>query len=90
MKAKLFNLVMPMAVIALGLAGAFSTQAMSKTGNKSGAVQGYSHFSVANPCRAEIMCANTGVLACTANGFNLYAKANPSSSSDCAIPLTRN
>jgi len=41
MKTKIFNFVAPMAFVALGLVGAFSTNAMEKKAAESGIVLGY-------------------------------------------------
>ena len=76
-----------MAVIALGLAGAFSTNAMNENGNKAVPVLGWKHISGANPCEAVQECSNSGTFDCTApDGAQLYAKPI----STCLTPLKRN
>lgn len=67
---------MPMAVIAVGLAGALSTNAMENNKSKVAPVMGYRHVSAAIPCQAEQTCSNNGTFVCTSDidGANLYAK----------------
>ena len=87
MKTKFVNFVMPMAVVALGLAGALSTNAMNESGKDVPPVMGYKHVSVAIPCQAVQQCSNSGNFDCTApDGSQLYALAG----STCLTPLQRN
>jgi hypothetical protein len=76
MKSKFLNLVMPMAVIAVGLAGALSTNAMEKKSSTVAPVMGYKHVSAAIPCQQVQTCSNSGTFVCTSDidGANLYAK----------------
>jgi hypothetical protein len=88
MKTKFVNFVMPMAVAALGLAGAFSTNAMNESGKDVAPVMGYKHVSGAIPCQAVQECSNSGVFDCTTpDGSQLYSLAG---ASNCATPLQRN
>ncbi len=85
MKNNFFKIVLPMAVVALGLAGAANTNAMDKSG-KSVAIMGYKHISNPNSCVADQECSNTGNFNCTAaDGSQLYAKP----ASTCLTPLKR-
>lgn len=78
---------MPMAVVALGLAGAMSTNAMNESAKDAAPVMGWKHVSGANPCEAVQECSNSGNFSCTApDGAQLYAKPI----STCLIPLQRN
>ena len=77
MKTTILNLVIPMAVVAVGLVGALTTNAMGKSGSKVAPQWGYRHVSVAIPCQQEQMCSNTGTFICTSNlnGATLYSKS---------------
>lgn len=84
MKTSFFKMILPMAVITVGIAGALSTKAMSKNSDVD-PIQGYSHLEV-DPCHKEIMCDQAGVNACTVVGAGqLYAK----SGATCPTPLFR-
>lgn len=85
MKTKFLNLMMPMAVIAVALAGAFSTNAMEKSDKVSAAVPGFRHIT-GIPCDSYDMCENLGGAVCTKNGFVLYNLQSPG---NCPVPLTR-
>ncbi|MBW4361047.1 DUF6520 family protein [Flavobacterium taihuense] len=76
MKTTFLNLVMPMAAVAVGLAGALTTNAMEKSNSKLAPVMGYKHVSVAIPCQQVQLCSNNGTFVCTSDidGANLYAK----------------
>lgn len=80
---------MPMAVIAVGLAGALSTNAMEKSSSKAAPVMGYRHVSAAIPCQAEQTCSNSGQYVCKSDddGANLYAK--PGAAASCPNLLFR-
>lgn len=80
------KLVMPLAVIVLGIAGAFVTTSMSSTKSLS-TVQGYRFVSQADPCHAELMCSNIVTpTICTSGGQQLWGKVNPSVNV-CNVPL---
>lgn len=89
MKSTFLNLVMPMAVIAVGLAGALSTNAAEKSESRFAPVWGYKHVSQAIPCQKEQMCSNNGLYVCTSNidDANLYEK--PEASASCETLLFR-
>lgn len=76
MKTTFLNLVMPMAAVAVGLAGALTTNAMEKSNSKLAPVMGYKHVSAAIPCQQVQLCSNNGTFVCTSDidGANLYAK----------------
>jgi len=80
------RIMMPLAVIFLGIAGAFVTMSMSSTESLS-TVQGYRFVSQADPCHAEQMC-TTDVTStiCTSGSSRLWGKVNPSINV-CNIPL---
>jgi hypothetical protein len=75
MKTRIFNLVVPMAVIAVGLAGALKTNAMEKSASKLAPVWGYKHVSGPENCEKIQMCDNSGGFICRSNIDNslLYA-----------------
>ena len=81
MKSKFLNLVMPMAVIAVGLAGALSTNAAENSKSKAAPVMGYRHVSAAIPCQEDQLCSNSGVFICKSDddGANLYLKTEEAS-----------
>lgn len=76
MKTNFLNFVMPIAAIAVGLAGALSTNAMEKSNGKLAPQWGYKHVSLAIPCEQVQMCSNSGAFVCKSDidGANLYAK----------------
>ena len=87
MKTNFFKkLMMPLAVMILGIAGAFVTSAMSSTATLS-TVQGYRFVSQADPCHAEQMCSPIfSSTICTSGSQQLWGKVNPSVSV-CDVPL---
>lgn len=87
MRTKFLNFVMPMAVVALGLAGAASTNALNESTEKLIPEMGYKHVSGVNPCEESVECSNSGSFDCTApDGAQLYSKPF----STCLTPLKRN
>lgn len=89
MKSKVLKrIMMPLAVIFLGIAGAFLTMSMSSTASVSD-VQGYKFVSQADPCHAEQMCSPIfSPYICTSGSQQLWGKASPSSPV-CDVPLYR-
>jgi|GEM_PF-1090384 len=79
MKTKVFNFILPMAVVAFGLAAAFSTNANAKSTARSGAVMGYKHIAGAQPCQAVQLCDNQPGFVCKSNidSSVLYALTAP-------------
>lgn len=87
MKSRFFNLVVPMAVVALGLAGAASTSAVNENAEKLAPVMGWKHVAGIDPCEEVQECSNSGTFDCTApDGAQLYSKPV----STCLTPLKRN
>ena len=84
MKTNFFKIVLPMAVVALGLTSAASNSTM----NNSVAIQGYKHIASPDSCEESVTCSNNGNFACTAPDDNsqLYSLSGAS----CLVPLTRN
>jgi hypothetical protein len=78
-------MVLPLAVVAVGLAGALSSNAMELNAARSGSIMGWKHTAT-NPCVQVQECSNTGSFACTAiDGSQLYAKPGVT----CPTPLVR-
>ncbi|MBG6109820.1 hypothetical protein IWX84_000681 [Flavobacterium sp. CG_9.10] len=77
---------MPLAVMVLGVAGAFITTSMSSTKALAN-VQGYRFVSQADPCHLDLMCSNVVTAnVCTSGSNQLWGKTNPSAAT-CQIPL---
>lgn len=72
---KNFRKVIPMAVFALAIAGAFTTNAMNRSSKALGAVQGYIR---ANPqgtaCNISNMCSDVAGPVCTLGAAQLWGK----------------
>lgn len=87
MKTNFFKrFMMPLAVMILGIAGAFVTTAMSSTETLAN-VQGYRFVSLADPCHAEQMCTTVvQPTICTSGSQRLWGKDNPSIN-ECDVPL---
>lgn len=78
------RLFMPLAVMVLGILGAFTTTSMSSDEVLS-QVTGYRFLSTEEPCHAEIMCQTEfSPDACTSGGNLLWDKV---SEKVCNIPL---
>jgi len=87
MKTNVFKIVLPMAVVALGLAGSASTNMMAK--NKAAfAVQGYRQVATPDKCAIDQQCSNNGNYDCLAsdNSTQLFEKIG----NNCDVPLKRN
>jgi len=85
MKRNLSAVIAPVAVVALAIAGAFSTHAMEKKRAAFDPLQGYRHISVSEPCRAVDMCSFTEGEICTVSGNQLFGKT--SETSPCTVVL---
>lgn len=72
MRTNFLNAVMPAAVMALGLVGAFGTDVVSKSATKSGAILGYKHVDKPIPCESVAMCSDSGTSFCVVSGQQLY------------------
>ncbi|MCV9926282.1 DUF6520 family protein [Flavobacterium sp. LS1R49] len=87
MKTNFLKFVLPMAVVALGLTSAMSTNAMDKSSEELAPIMGWKHVSGPNPCERVQVCSNSGNFDCTTpDGEQLYAKPI----STCLTPLKRN
>jgi hypothetical protein len=87
MKTNVFKIVLPMAVVALGLAGAASTNVMAK--NKAAfSIPGYKQVNTPEKCSYVQECSGDGNYDCFApdNVTQLYNKIG----SNCNVPLKRN
>ncbi|MFH6997383.1 DUF6520 family protein [Flavobacterium sp. FlaQc-57] len=80
------GIMMPAAVVILGVGGAFATTSMSSTKGIAD-VQGYRYVSQAEPCRAEVMCSNVfNSTICTSGSNQLFGKPTPNAA-NCDLPL---
>ena len=86
MKTNFFKrLMMPLAVMVLGIATAFTTTSMSSTKALAN-VQGYRFVSQADPCHIDVMCSNIfSATVCTSGANQLWGKQTPTSAT---CPLT--
>lgn len=80
------KIVMPVAAIALGVAGAFSTNAMNSSSKTLVDKQGYRFVSAQDPCHAEIMCTTDSGVICKLGSATLWGKVNPTDQ-NCPVPL---
>jgi hypothetical protein len=86
MKTNFFKkLMMPLAVMVLGIATAFTTTSMSSAKALAN-VQGYRFVSQADPCHIDVMCSNIfSANVCTSGSNQLWGKQTPSATT---CPLT--
>lgn len=87
MKTTFFKrLMMPLAVMVLGIAGAFVTTSMSSTKTLAN-VQGYRFVSQAEPCQEDAMCSTVfSTNICTSSGgAQLKGKASPNAPCDITL-----
>ena len=89
MKTNFFKkLMMPLAVMVLGIATAFTTTSMSST-KALAPVQGYKFISQADPCHIDAMCSNVvSVNLCTSGSSHLWGKVTPNAPT-CDVKLYR-
>jgi hypothetical protein len=87
MKTSFFKrLMMPLAVMVLGIATAFTTTSMSSTKALAN-VQGYRFVSQADPCHVDIMCSNVfSATICTSGSNQIWGKVTPNAPT-CALTL---
>lgn len=79
------KLVLPVAVIAIGFAGALKSNAMDKSRAESGALMGYKRITSPTPgCTAVQVCNEQGILVCksSVDNSNLYRLDAPNSCPD--------
>jgi hypothetical protein len=80
------RIMMPAAVVILGVGGAFATTSMSSTKGIAN-VQGYRYVSQADPCHAQQQCSNVfNSTICTSGSNQLFGKATPNAV-NCDLPL---
>ena len=85
MKTKFFKLILPMAVITFGIAGAISTNAMNKKADFFANRPGYTHIEGENCVDVSVTCKNTVGVPCTLGGNQLY----DFNGSTCPNPLNK-
>ncbi|MDR6843325.1 hypothetical protein [Flavobacterium granuli] len=87
MKTTILNLVKPIAVVAVGLVGALSTNAVEKSTSKLAPMWGYKHVSITIPCQQVQQCANVPGFVCKSDldGAILYGP----SATNCPTMLFR-
>lgn len=92
MKAIFVKQVLPVAVFALAIAGAFTTHAMNERSKTAAPVQGYTKLNLeATSCEAHDMCSttNNGTICrvgLVPSGAQLFGK---NSANECVIPVYR-
>ncbi|MFP9097751.1 hypothetical protein ACLI09_01750 [Flavobacterium sp. RHBU_24] len=74
MKTKLFSIVAPLAIAALGFGGAVQNNAAEQSESKTASLPGYKHVSAPQNCQQVQDCANTGNFVCKSDidGSTLY------------------
>lgn len=86
MKSRIFkNLMMPLAVMVLGAAGAFATTSMADAKAVVNQ-QGYRFVSNADPCHADLMCRTEFGDICKSGTITLWGKVTPSAT-NCDVQL---
>lgn len=86
MKIKFFKLILPMAVVAFGIAGAMHTNAMSKKATTLVNKWGYTHIEGENCVLTNQMCRTQPGLPCKLGGEQLYDFVSTTS---CPTPLNK-
>ncbi|OAB26222.1 DUF6520 family protein [Flavobacterium fryxellicola] len=91
MKTEILKMIMPMAVIAVAVTGAFSSNAMNKNSKAFALKQGYTHTSPSSACNISNMCSDIGSDFCTvgAEEVRLWGKTSPNATT-CNVPLYKN
>ena len=87
MKTTFFKrLMMPLAVMIVGIAGAFVTTSMSST-KPLAPVQGYRFVSQAEPCKADTECSDVfrPTICTSSGGAQLKGKATPNAPCDITL-----
>ncbi|WP_348825577.1 hypothetical protein [Flavobacterium aestuarii] len=82
MRTSVIKIVLPMAVVALGLVSAAGTSSLDK---KFAPKMGYNRINVSQSCSAVAECGNAGGDACTAPDGNALFQQGA-----CLVPLTKN
>lgn len=88
MKTEISKMILPMAVIAVAVAGAFSSNAMNKNSKVFAPKQGYTHTSPSSACNISNMCSDIGTDFCTVGveEVRLWGKTTPEATT-CNVPL---
>ncbi|MFV5703062.1 DUF6520 family protein [Flavobacterium sp. XS2P12] len=88
MKTEIFKMILPMAVIAVAVTGAFSSNAMNKNSKAFAPKQGYTHTSPSSACNISNMCSDVIGDFCTvgAEEVRLFGKTNPEATT-CNVPV---
>jgi hypothetical protein len=85
MKTRIVKMVLPMAVFALAITGAFASHAENVAKKKPAPIQGW--LQVAGACNQSIQCSNTGNMLCkTTSNQQVFGKDE---AGDCAVELYR-
>ncbi len=87
MKNKFLKFILPMAVVAFGLAGAMHTNAMDKKATALIDRWGYTHLEGQNCVITNVMCKTDGSILCKQGTTQLYDFVSTTS---CPNPLTKN
>ncbi|AWG24727.1 DUF6520 family protein [Flavobacterium kingsejongi] len=86
MKTKFFKFILPMAVVAFGLAGAAHTNAMGKTAVALADRWGYTHLEGQNCVITNVMCKTDPGTPCKQGSAQLYDFVSTTS---CPNPLNK-
>lgn len=85
MKKRIVKMVLPMAVFALAITGAFASHAENVAKKKPAPIQGW--LQVAGACNQSIQCNTTGSMLCkTSSNQQVFGKDE---AGDCAVELYR-
>lgn len=85
MKKRIVKMVLPMAVFALAITGAFASHAENVAKKKPAPIQGW--LQVAGACNQSIQCSDTGLMLCkTSSNQQVFGKDE---AGDCAVELYR-
>jgi hypothetical protein len=85
MKTRIVKMVLPMAVFALAITGAFASHAENVAKKKPAPIQGW--LQVAGACNQSIQCNTTGSMLCkTSSNQQVFGKDE---AGDCAVELYR-
>lgn len=79
MKTEILKMILPMAVIAVAVSGAFSSNAMNKNSKTLAPKQGYTHTSPTSACNISNMCSDVIADFCTVGveEVRLWGKTSP-------------
>ncbi|MFV5692919.1 DUF6520 family protein [Flavobacterium sp. LT1R49] len=88
MKTEILKMILPMAVIAVAVTGAFSSNAMNKNSKAFAIKQGYTHTSPSSACNISNQCSDAIGDICTVGleEQQLFGKTNPNAAT-CNVIL---